>query len=115
MRRAEGKVELRWKFDVGKPFFEEITRHTNQTMKVMDMEVNQQQHQVFYLQWTPEVVDERGHWLLGMKIIGAKIDIDIGGNRIVADSTKPALPVLEARTVGLMGSPLGQGPFLEAA
>src|SRR5437879_3750566 len=27
MPRAEEKVELRWKFDVGKPFFEVITTH----------------------------------------------------------------------------------------
>jgi Family of unknown function (DUF6263) len=87
MPRAEQEVLLRLKFDKGPPYFSEVATDTQQTMKVMGQEVNQIQKQTFYLKWMPEGLDQNGNGLLKMKIIGAKMKIDIGGVNIEYEST----------------------------
>jgi hypothetical protein len=56
-------------------------------MKVMNEDVVQTQKQTFIFEWTPVQV-EGDNWVLTQKIVGVRMDIDIGGNRIVFDSTK---------------------------
>jgi hypothetical protein len=79
-------VKLEWNF--GKPgdkFYQEMTTTTKQTLKVMSMEVKQTQSQTFYIQWTTDKVD-KDSVVLTQKIIGVKMDIEIGGNKISYDS-----------------------------
>jgi len=81
------KVELKWKFEKGKAFYQKMTTQTDQTMKVMNNDVTQKQRQVFYFSWTP--VEQKGDtWTLKQKIEGVAMDIDIGGSKIQYDSTK---------------------------
>ena len=81
------KVELKWKFEKGKAFYQKMTTQTDQTMKVMNNDVTQKQRQVFYFSWTP--VEQKGDtWVLKQKIEGVAMDIDIGGSKIQYDSTK---------------------------
>jgi hypothetical protein len=83
------KVTLAWKFEKGKTFYQTMKTTTSQTMKVMNNDVTQKQEQTFYFQWT--VVDEKeGKVLLEQKILGVKMDIDIGGSPIKYDSTSAA-------------------------
>ncbi len=79
--------KLEWKaFDkAGAKFYQEMTTKTDQTMKVMQMEVKQKQEQTFYIEWTVEKA-EKDYWLVRQKIIGVKMDIEIGGNKISFDS-----------------------------
>jgi hypothetical protein len=85
----EGTVDLKWKFEKDKTFYQEVTTVTKQTMKVMGMDIVQNQTQTFIFSWTPEKQDEKTKdWIVRQKIEGAKMDIELGGNRIPFDSTK---------------------------
>jgi hypothetical protein len=89
-----------WKAFSGAPFYQVLTTTTNQNMKVGEMDVNQLQDQTFYIKWTPEkdkkkekVKDkEVDHWVVTQEIIGVKMNIDIGGNKISFDSTEAQQP-----------------------
>lgn len=88
-----GGDTLEWKaFDPkGKEFFQELYTKTTQTMKVMGQEVQQTQEQTFYISWTPTEKD-KDNWCVTQKIIGVKMAIDIGGNKISYDSTGESQP-----------------------
>jgi hypothetical protein len=78
---------LVWKaFDGDKPFWQEMTTKTKQTMKVQAMEVVQDQTQTFIIQWTPKGKDKDGNFTVQQKIVGVKMNIKIGGNEIAFDS-----------------------------
>lgn len=84
-------VPLRWKFQKGQPFYQIFTTETSQTINVMNNDVAQKQKQTFYFQWTPEKkVDDK--WILAQKIVGVKMDIDVGGNPIKYDTTAASNP-----------------------
>ena len=90
--RAQDTVDLKWKFEKGKTFYQEMTTDTNQKMTVMGMEINQKQKQTFYFSWEP-LEEKDGTWKIKQKIIGLKMDIQIGGTPINYDSTKDATGV----------------------
>src|SRR5262245_43039065 len=76
--------------DHARPSYQVLTTKTVQDMTVQGQAVKQTQEQTFYLKWTPGPKKERingvGHWVVTQKIIGVKMVIEIGGNRIVHDS-----------------------------
>jgi len=76
-----------WKaFDeIGKSFWQELKTDTSQTMKVQGQEVTQTQKQTFWVKWTPKKKEANG-WEVEYEIVGVKMDIEIGGNRISYDS-----------------------------
>jgi hypothetical protein len=85
--KDSAKSKLEWKFEKDKPFYQTMTTTTDQTMKVMNNDVTQKQSQTFYFSWTPKGQDKDGKWTLEQKILGVKMDIDIGGSPIKYDST----------------------------
>jgi hypothetical protein len=87
--KGSEKVTLAWKFEKGKTFYQTMTTKTTQTMKVMNNDVTQKQEQTFYFSWTP-LQEEGGKWIIEQKILGVKMDIDIGGSPIKYDSTSAA-------------------------
>ncbi len=89
-KEASKSSKLEWKFEVGKPFYQTMTTKTEQNMKVMNNDVKQTQTQTFYFSWTPQEKLPDGKWKLEQKILGVKMDIDIGGAPIKYDSTTPA-------------------------
>jgi hypothetical protein len=96
---ATSQEKLEWKaFDkAGAKFYQEMTTETNQTMKVMGMEVKQTQSQTFYMEWNPEKSD-KDSWTVEQKIIGVKMNINIGGNNIPynsQDKDQPANPLTD--------------------
>jgi hypothetical protein len=87
-------ITIKWTaFDSkdSKPFYQEMSTTTDQTMRVMGMEVKQKQSQTFYIQWTPVKSDDSS-WTVKQTIIGVKMDIEIGGNKISFDSTAEQQP-----------------------
>jgi hypothetical protein len=85
------EVDIKWKFEKGKTFYQEMTTETKQDMTVMGMKISQTQKQTFYFSWTPEKQDDKDKsWTIKQKIIGLKMDIQIGGTPITYDSTKDA-------------------------
>jgi RNA polymerase sigma factor (sigma-70 family) len=83
--RPPAAVSFQWKFQKGQPFYQVLTTKTTQNMKVMGNDVTQKQEETFYFRWTPEKrVD--GQWIIAQKILGANMDIDIGGSPIKYDS-----------------------------
>jgi hypothetical protein len=99
--KDSGKSKLEWKFEKAKAFYQTMTTTTNQTMKVMNNDVTQKQSQTFYFSWTPQEQLPDGKWKLEQKILGVKMDIDIGGSPIKYDSTTPA-------AAGNASNPLGE-------
>jgi len=88
-------VRFEWKaFDPAhtRTFYQILTTNTRQTMKVMGMNVEQIQNQIFYIQWIPQPQDDKGNWVVIQRIIGVKMDINIGSNMISYDSAIPAQP-----------------------
>ena len=77
---------LAWKFEKGKPFYQTMTTMTTQNMTVTGTKVEQKQEQTFYFMFTPTKVD-KDKVILEQKIIGLKMNIDIGGSKINYDST----------------------------
>jgi hypothetical protein len=74
-------------FEAGKAFYTEQKTTTEQVMQVMQQKVTQKQTQTFVIEWTPKAADKDGNWVVEQKIVGVKLDIDIGGNKISYDST----------------------------
>jgi Family of unknown function (DUF6263) len=85
---GEDKATLAWKFEANKPFWQEMTTTTDQTMKVMGTDVKQHQEQKFTFSWTPLAQTPDGGWTIKQKIEAVKMSIDIGGNKVEYDSTK---------------------------
>jgi hypothetical protein len=81
-------VTLKWKLEKDKPFYQEMTTTTKQSMKVMNSDVNQNQTQTFFFSWTPTSQDKDGNWTIKQKIEGVRMSINIGGSNIDYDSTK---------------------------
>jgi hypothetical protein len=57
-------------------------------MTVMQMKVSQNLKETFYFRCTPIGRDENGNWIIKQKIIGVKMDLDIGGSKVRLDPTK---------------------------
>jgi hypothetical protein len=87
---AQDKVNLAWKLEKDKPFYQEMTTTANQNMKVMGQDVTQKQTQTFFFGFTPTAQDANGNWTIKQKIEGVKITIDINNNAVSYDSTNPA-------------------------
>jgi hypothetical protein len=79
---------LRWKFEKGRTFYEQMTTRTDQTMTLMGTEVKQVHKQTFVFSFTPEKQDG-DRWVLRQKVEAVKVDIDVGGSKIAYDSTDP--------------------------
>jgi hypothetical protein len=86
---AGDKVELKWKFEKGKPFYQEMTTKTQQDMQVMGTPVKQQQDQTFYFSWEFKEEDKDKNTVVTQKIEGVKLTINVAGNPITFDSTAP--------------------------
>ncbi len=84
------KLQLAWKFEKDKTFYQKMTTSTDQTMKVMNNDVTQKQTQTFYFSWTPLEKTKDGMWKLKQTILGVQMDIDIGGSPIKYDSLSTA-------------------------
>jgi hypothetical protein len=83
-----GKGDLVFKaFDSKAPkFYTEQYTDTNQEMTVMGQVVVQKQKQWFLIEWTPKEMKDK-NYVVTQKIVGVKMEIDIGGNKIGYDST----------------------------
>ena len=73
---GQDTVELKWKFEKDKPFYQEVTTTTTQEHTVAGNKVNQSQVQTFYLAWTP-LREECDNWTLKEKCLGVKMDQEI--------------------------------------
>jgi hypothetical protein len=81
------KVLLAWKLEKDKTFWQKMTTKTDQTMKVMNQEVKQEQTQTFYFSFKP-TEEKDNTWTIQQKIEGVQMEINIGGTKISYDSTK---------------------------
>ncbi len=74
------------------PFYQVLVTRTQQVMKVAGMDVRQNQDQTFVILWTPRPRDEQGNYVVTQAIVGIKMDIEIGGNKISYDSAQAPDP-----------------------
>lgn len=70
-----------------KKFYQLQKTKTKQEMKVMGQVVVQNQEQSFLIEWTPQDANATNDFVVAQKIIGVKMEINIGGNKISYDST----------------------------
>jgi hypothetical protein len=70
-----------------KKFYQLQKTKTQQEMKVMGQVVVQKQEQSFLIEWTPQDASKDGDYVVEQKIVGVKMEINIGGNKISYDST----------------------------
>lgn len=87
---TDGKVELRWNFQKDQKIYQETASKTTQALKVMGMDVNQNQEQTFFFSWELKDEDKDKNITLLQRIEGVKLKIDIAGNPITFDSTNPS-------------------------
>ena len=88
--KKEVKVEaapLNWKFEANKPFYQKLVTITEQSIKVMGLDVVQKQEQTFFFKFTP-MNKEGDTWLIKQEIEGVIMKIDIAGNPVSFDSTQ---------------------------
>jgi len=79
---GRGQDKLEWKsLKKDTSFFQTVETKTEQELKVSDMTFKQKQNQTFLMEWTPKG-EKDGKLTIEQKIIGVKMDLDIGGNKI---------------------------------
>jgi hypothetical protein len=103
---GQDSVDLKWKFEKGKAFYQTMTTKTDQDISTLGMKISQKLEQTFYFSWTPLKQNADGSWDIEQKIEGVKMDIQIGPNPITYDSTKesPATNPLSDFFKALVGS-----------
>ena len=80
---GQDAVELKWKFEKGKKFYQEMTTQTKQEMTVMGQKIDQTQKQTFVFSWEPLEFNEKDKtWKIKQKIEQVKMEIQIGGTPI---------------------------------
>ena len=87
MPPADGKT-FTFKFEANKKFYQETTTTVQQIIKVQGQDLTQKQDSTFYFEWTP-VKQEGDKWVVKQRVEGVRMQIDISGNPISFDSTKP--------------------------
>ena len=70
-----------------KKFYQLQKTKTKQEMKVMGQVVVQTQEQSFLIEWIPQDANATNDFVVAQKIVGVKMEINIGGNKIAYDST----------------------------
>ena len=85
---AEEAQKFDLKFGLGKSLFQKSTTTVKQFIAVMGQELTQIQTSTFYAKQTP-LRKEGDSWVIEHEIEGIALTIDISGNKIVFDSTKP--------------------------
>jgi len=80
------KFEL--KLEKDKKFYQEMTTSVVQVIKVQGQDLTQKQDSTFQFKWTP-IKQEGDKWYLEQEVEGLKMSIDISGNVISYDSSKP--------------------------
>ena len=88
VRAPAQEVTLKWEFQPNKPIYQELTTVTKQTMKVMGMDITQNNTQTFIFSWTPKEQDATTkNWIITQKLIAVKMNTEIGGVQTSYDST----------------------------
>jgi hypothetical protein len=80
-------VELAWKFEKGKTFYQTMKTKTSQTMNIMNQPVKQEQDQEFVFSWNVKDKTDTAV-VLEQKIESVKMSIKIGTNTVEFDSNK---------------------------
>jgi hypothetical protein len=78
-------VELAWKFEKGKTFYQTMKTKTSQTMNIMSQPVKQDQEQEFLFSWTAKDVSDTAI-VLDQKIEAVNMSIKIGTNEVKYNS-----------------------------
>jgi hypothetical protein len=79
----------RWKFEKGQTFYQEVTTESEQRITVAGTaETATKQRQIFLYRFTP-LRQEGDGWVVSQVVEGLRGEVDLGGNKITFDSTRP--------------------------
>jgi hypothetical protein len=81
-------VDMKWKLEKGQTFRQEMTTETKQQMNIMGNNIAQNQKQTFIMSFTPVEQDKDKNWIIKQRIEAVKMEIQVGGQPVVYDSTK---------------------------
>jgi hypothetical protein len=84
------EVTIKWEFQKDKPFYQEMTTSTKQTMKLMGQDLSQTQKQTFTFSWTPKEQTKEKNWVIVQKIEAIQMEVEIAGNKVNFDSVHDA-------------------------
>jgi hypothetical protein len=83
-------VRLEWRFVTDRPFYQRTVTQTTQKMTVGGNEVAQAQKQTLLFRWVPVRQLPDRSWVVNQKIQEIQVDLEVAGNKITYDSTRPA-------------------------
>jgi hypothetical protein len=86
---GQDKADLKWKFEKGKTFYQEMTWDGEQTLSLVGLgKVSGRDKQTIVASWTPTRELEDRSWIVKLKIIGLKIMIRSPEDNTDYDSTR---------------------------
>jgi len=88
--RAQGRAELRWRFQPGKTFYQEITIDGRQTTTAKDGQMPIRILQTLYVAWTPLQLRPDRSWVVRQQILGMSMVVHANGRQVSYDSANPA-------------------------
>ncbi len=80
---------LEHRFIAGRPLYQKTVTETSQKMTIGGNEIVQAQKQALLFRWAPVRQLPDGNWLVKQKLQAAQVEIEVGGNKISYDSSKP--------------------------
>lgn len=84
---GQEKLKFEPKFELNKPFFQQVTTDVDQTVKVEGGNDLKLKHsQTFLFKWTP-IKQDGDKWTVKMAIEGVKLKVEVAGNPVNYDST----------------------------
>jgi hypothetical protein len=81
-----GGTVLDWRFDKGKPFFEETTIHTQQRSQFLGATMDEDHAETFYFLSTPKEQDALGNWIIDRRLRRIVVKMHPGEREVVFDS-----------------------------
>ena len=83
-----GGAVLRWQFEPGKPFVEELTVEGVQAMKFMSTNAQQRHSETFIFQWTPREQTALNNWVVDRRLRRVRAEMGLPGGMLTYDSAR---------------------------
>jgi hypothetical protein len=85
---AQQPLDLKWKLEMGKTFYQEMTSETKQQLDIAPKKIAQTQKQTFVMSFTPQLQDKEKNWVIKQRIEALKMNGPVGKVQVAFDSTK---------------------------
>jgi hypothetical protein len=80
-------AKIEWKFEKDRTFYQTVTSESSRTLKFPGTDVTRKGRETFFLAWTPTRQEDK-NWVLTLKILGFRAEIDQGDKKLAFDTAK---------------------------